>query len=153
MNKNKNIVSALAVAFIALSSLSALAQKKDPDVGGAPMFATKTIVENAAASPIHTTLVAAVKAADLVDTLNAPGPFTLFAPTNDAFGKLPAGTVDTLLKPENKQTLIAILTYHVVPGKISAQMLGRAIKKGGGSYKAETVDKGHFLTLRRQPQV
>ena len=92
-------------------------------VGGAEMYPTKTIVENAVNSPIHKTLVAAVKAAGLVDTLNSPGPFTVFAPTDDAFAKLPAGTVDTLVKPENKDTLTKILTYHVVAGKISSHEL------------------------------
>ncbi|MGI4757544.1 MAG: fasciclin domain-containing protein, partial [Janthinobacterium lividum] len=91
--------------------MTAVAQK-DPDVGGAPMYSSKTIVENAIASPIHKTLVAAVKAAGLVDTLNSAGPFTVFAPTDDAFAKLPAGTVDTLVMPENKATLTKILTYH-----------------------------------------
>lgn len=131
----------LAVAAIAVTSLTASAQK-DPDVGGAPMFANKTIVANAVNSPIHTTLVAAVKAAGLVDTLNSPGPFTVFAPTNDAFAKLPAGTVDTLVKPENKATLVKILTYHVVPGKITSKELIKAIKKGGGTYSAKTVEGG-----------
>jgi uncharacterized surface protein with fasciclin (FAS1) repeats len=89
-------------------------------VGGAPMYPSKNIIENAVNSKDHTTLVAAVKAAGLVDTLSGPGPFTVFAPTNDAFDKLPAGTVDTLLKPENKPTLTKILTYHVVPGTLTA---------------------------------
>jgi uncharacterized surface protein with fasciclin (FAS1) repeats len=137
----KSVLSMLAVAAIAVTSLTASAQK-DPDVGGAPMFANKTIVANAVNSPIHTTLVAAVKAAGLVDTLNSPGPFTVFAPTNDAFAKLPAGTVDTLVKPENKATLVKILTYHVVPGKITSKELIKAIKKGGGTYSAKTVEGG-----------
>src|SRR5882724_6909546 len=115
----KTFLAAMAVAALAITSLSAHAQK-NPTVGGADMYPTKTIVENAVNSPIHKTLVAAVKAAGLVDTLNSPGPFTVFAPTNDAFNALPAGTVDTLVKPENKATLTKILTYHVVPGKLEA---------------------------------
>src|SRR6202789_2879836 len=112
-------------------TLSAAAQMKDPDVGGAAMYPTKTIVENAVNSPIHKTLVTAVKAAGLVDTLNSAGPFTVFAPTDTAFGKLPAGTVDTLVKPESHDTLVKILTYHVVPGRISTMDLDKAIKAGG----------------------
>jgi uncharacterized surface protein with fasciclin (FAS1) repeats len=135
---------ALAVAALATSSSSARAQR-DPDVGGAPMFASKTIVENAANSPIHKTLVAAVKAGGLVDTLNGPGPFTVFAPTDDAFAKLPAGTVDNLVKPENKGTLVKILTYHVVPGRISAKQLMGMIEKGGGTAMLKTVE-GEDLT-------
>lgn len=138
----KSLLSLAAVATFALTSLGASAQKADPTVGGAPMYANKTIVENAVNSPIHKTLVAAVKAAGLVDTLNSPGPFTVFAPTDDAFAKLPAGTVDTLVKPENKDTLVKILTYHVVPGKISSKELIKMIKKGGGTYSAKTVEGG-----------
>ncbi len=138
---NKTLLAALAVGALAVSSLSATAQK-DPMVGGAAMYPTKNIVENAVNSPIHTTLVAAVKAAGLVDTLSGPGPFTVFAPTNDAFAKLPAGTVDTLVKPENKATLTKILTYHVVSGKISSKELMKDIKKGGGKYDMTTVEGG-----------
>jgi uncharacterized surface protein with fasciclin (FAS1) repeats len=122
-------------------SVSASAQK-DPDVGGAPMYPNKTIVENAVNSPIHKTLVAAVKAAGLVDTLNGKGPFTVFAPTDDAFGKLPAGTVDTLVKPENKAQLTKILTYHVVPGKISSKNLAEMIMKNNGTATLKTVEGG-----------
>jgi len=141
----KTFLATFAVATLALSSLTATAQMKDPDVGGAPMYPTKTIVENAVNSPIHTTLVAAVKAAGLVDTLNSPGPFTVFAPTNDAFAKLPAGTVDTLVKPENKDTLTKILTYHVVAGKISSKELAKMIKAGHGKATLKTV-QGEDLT-------
>ena len=137
----KTILSALAIGVLALGTLSATAQK-DPMVGGAAMYPTKNIVENAVNSPIHTTLVAAVKAAGLVDTLSGPGPFTVFAPTNDAFAKLPAGTVDTLVKPENKATLTKILTYHVVSGKISSKELAKDIKKAGGKYDMTTVEGG-----------
>ena len=113
-----------------------------PTVGGAPMYPTKTIVENAVNSADHTTLVAAVKAAGLVDTLSGPGPFTVFAPTNDAFAKLPAGTVETLLKPQNKAMLASVLTYHVIPGRITAADLMAAIKAGGGSARLTTVQGG-----------
>lgn len=109
-------------------------------VGGAPMYPTKDIVDNAVNSKDHTTLVAAVKAGGLVDTLKGPGPFTVFAPTNEAFAALPAGTVETLLKPENKATLDKILTYHVVPGRLTAASLMRAIKAGHGSAALTTVE-------------
>ena len=132
----------LLAITLASSALAASAQMKDPDVGGAAMFPTKTIVDNAVNSPIHTTLVAAVKAAGLVDTLNSPGPFTVFAPTNDAFAKLPAGTVDTLVMPENKATLTKVLTYHVVSGRISSKELKAWIKKGDGKYVMTTVEGG-----------
>lgn len=116
-------------------------------VGGAPMYPSKNIVENAVNSKDHTTLVAAVKAAGLVDTLAGPGPFTVFAPTNAAFTKLPKGTVDTLLKPENKSTLTGVLTYHVVPGRMDAAALMKAVKDGGGMTKLKTVAGGE-LTVK-----
>lgn len=119
---------------------------KNPTVGGAAMYETKNIVENAANSADHTTLVAALKAAGLVDTLASPGPFTVFAPTNAAFSKLPAGTVDTLLKPENKGTLTAVLTYHVVPGRLTATDLAAQAKAGGGKAVLTTV-QGAKLTV------
>ena len=116
-----------ASAVLALGSAGmASAQMSDPMVGGAAMYPSKTIVDNAVNSPDHTTLVAAVKAAGLVDTLEGAGPFTVFAPTNEAFAKLPAGTVDTLLKPENKGTLVKVLTYHVVPGNLGPPSASRA---------------------------
>ena len=115
-------------------------------VGGAPMYPSKNIVENAVNSKDHTTLVAAVKAAGLVDTLAGPGPFTVFAPVNTAFAKLPAGTVDTLLKPENKSKLSAVLTYHVVPGKLSAADLQTKVKAGGGKATLKTA-QGENLTV------
>jgi uncharacterized surface protein with fasciclin (FAS1) repeats len=130
----------LATAFV-FTATAAHAQK-DPDVGGAAMFPTKNIVENAVNSKDHTTLVAAVKAAGLVDTLEGAGPFTVFAPTNEAFAKLPAGTVDTLLKPENKDQLVKILTYHVVAGRLSTKDLKRQIKMGGGKATLKTVSGG-----------
>jgi uncharacterized surface protein with fasciclin (FAS1) repeats len=138
---SKTIMVAFAALTLSLSSTSLLAQK-DPDVGGAAMFPTRNIVENAVNSQDHTTLVAAVKAAGLVDTLESAGPFTVFAPTNEAFAKLPAGTVDTLLKPENKDQLTKILTYHVVAGKVSSRDLMRMIKKGGGKAELKTVSGG-----------
>lgn len=118
-------------------------------VGGAAMYPSRNIIENAVNSNDHTTLVAAVKAAGLVDTLSGPGPFTVFAPTNAAFEKLPAGTVDTLLKPENKGMLTSVLTYHVVPGRVSASQLMQMIRDGGGMAKLKTVNGG-TLTARMQ---
>ena len=117
----------------------------NPMVGGAAMYSTKTIVDNAVKSKDHTTLVAAVKAAGLVDTLESPGPFTVFAPTNAAFKKLPAGTVETLLKPENKSTLTKVLTYHVVAGRMTSVDIAKAIKAGHGRAKLTTV-QGEALT-------
>jgi uncharacterized surface protein with fasciclin (FAS1) repeats len=119
--------------------------EKTVEVGGAPMYPSKNIVENAVNSKDHTTLVAAVKAAGLVDTLSGKGPFTVFAPTNDAFEELPKGTVDTLLKPENKKQLAGILTYHVVPGTHTAADIQAAIKKGGGKAVFKTA-AGESLT-------
>jgi uncharacterized surface protein with fasciclin (FAS1) repeats len=135
------VLAALMAVALTFSAATVLAQK-DPEVGGAAMFPTKNIVENAVNSQDHTTLVAAVKAAGLVDTLEGPGPFTVFAPTNEAFAKLPAGTVDTLLKPENKDQLVKILTYHVVAGKVGSKDLIKLIKKGGGKAALKTVSGG-----------
>ncbi len=145
--KNLNLRSAIAaVALIGLAasapSFAKMAKNTNPNVGGAPMFANKNIVENAVNSKDHTTLVAAVKAAGLVDTLMSAGPFTVFAPTNAAFGKLPAGTVETLVKPENKDTLTSILTYHVVAGRMTAADIAKAIKAGGGKASLTTVNGG-----------
>jgi uncharacterized surface protein with fasciclin (FAS1) repeats len=116
--------------------------QKDPMVGGAAMFPSKNIVENALNSTDHTTLVAAVKAGGLVETLEGPGPFTVFAPTNDAFAKLPSGTVDNLLKPENLDTLKKVLTYHVVAGRITTQDLRKMIHDNGGKARLTTVEGG-----------
>jgi uncharacterized surface protein with fasciclin (FAS1) repeats len=138
MKKICGMVLAAAFAFTA----SAVQAQKDPDVGGAAMYPAKNIVENAVNSKDHTTLVAAVKAAGLVDTLEGPGPFTVFAPTNAAFEKLPAGTVDTLLKPENKDQLVKILTCHVVPGRLTTRDLKREIRAGGGKAMLKTVAGG-----------
>ncbi|MEJ8859640.1 fasciclin domain-containing protein [Variovorax robiniae] len=126
---------------IALSA-GAVTAMADVMVGGAPMLPTKDIIDNAVNSKDHTTLVAAVKAAGLVDTLKGPGPFTVFAPTNAAFAALPAGTVDALLKPENKAKLTTILTYHVVPGKMDAPALLKAIMDGMGTATLKTVSGG-----------
>jgi uncharacterized surface protein with fasciclin (FAS1) repeats len=135
------------VALLGVASMqSASAQKaKTVMVGGAPMYPTKNIVENAVNSKDHTTLVAAVKAAGLVETLQGPGPFTVFAPTNEAFAALPAGTVETLVKPENKETLTKILTYHVMAGKMTSADLMKAIKAGNGKAELKTV-QGENLT-------
>ncbi len=141
----KTLLAACAVAALAVTTLNASAQMKDPTVGGAAMYPNKTVVANASMAPNLTTLVAAVKAGGLVDTLSGPGPFTVFAPTNDAFAKLPAGTVDTLVMPENKATLDKILTYHVVAGRITSKELASWIKKGHGKYELTTV-QGEKLT-------
>jgi uncharacterized surface protein with fasciclin (FAS1) repeats len=117
-------------------------------VGGAPMYPSKNIIENAVNSKDHTTLVAAVKAAGLVDTLEGAGPFTVFAPTNEAFARLPAGTVETLLKPENKDKLTSILTYHVVPGRLTEAEIDAMIRDGGGKAMMKTVE-GEELTFER----
>ena len=138
--KSQKLVFAVAVA---LASLSAMAQSV---VGGAQMYAEKNIVDNAMNSRDHTTLVTAVKAAGLVPTLQSAGPFTVFAPTNDAFAQLPAGTVDTLLKPENKAMLAEVLTYHVVPGRIDAAQLQQRVTEGNGKAWLKTVE-GENLTV------
>ncbi len=137
---NKNLAILIAICAVAVSS--AVAGMKNPMVGGQEMLPTKNIVENAVNSADHTTLVAAVKAAGLVDTLEGPGPFTVFAPTNEAFNKLPAGTVDTLLQAENKATLTKVLTYHVVAGRLSAADLKQQIKAGNGTAELTTVEGG-----------
>jgi uncharacterized surface protein with fasciclin (FAS1) repeats len=133
---------AVVLAIVAIAVTSAVAGGKNPVVGGKEMFPNKNIIENAVNSADHTTLVAAVKAAGLVETLEGPGPFTVFAPTNEAFAKLPAGTVDTLLKPENKATLTKVLTYHVVSGKLGAAELKKQIKEGKGKAELTTVEGG-----------
>jgi uncharacterized surface protein with fasciclin (FAS1) repeats len=136
---------AAAFAISLLSGVAAFAAA-DKMVGGAAMYPSKTIVENASQSKDHTTLVAAVKAGGLVDTLNGPGPFTVFAPTNEAFAALPKGTVDDLLKPENKAKLDKILTYHVVAGKLDAKELMNDVKMGDGKAMLKTVE-GENLTV------
>ncbi len=134
--------SGILLTAIMIYAVSASAQEKTVMVGGAEMYPSKNIVENAINSKDHTTLVAAVKAAGLVETLQSDGPFTVFAPVNSAFEKLPAGTVENLLKPENKSMLTAVLTYHVVAGEIDSKTLVDWIGKNGGTYTAETVQGG-----------
>ena len=145
----------LAVLLLAGMTLSSKAQdmkmasEKTVEVGGAPMYPSKDIVDNAVNSKDHTTLVAAVKAAGLVETLKGKGPFTVFAPTNDAFNKLPAGTVDNLVKPENKATLTKILTYHVVAGRLDSKELMKWIKKGKGTATLTTVEGGKLWIMEK----
>jgi uncharacterized surface protein with fasciclin (FAS1) repeats len=149
---NRNVALALTAAVLAAGSLAVtstagFAQAKTVTVGGAPMSPSKTIVENASNSKDHTTLVAAVKAAGLADTLSGKGPFTVFAPTNAAFEKLPKGTVDTLVKPENKSTLSGILTYHVVAGDLKAADLAKQVKDGGGKAMLKTAAGGQLTVM------
>jgi len=138
----RKMLVALVLALLSLAGATTGSAQENPMVGGAAMYPTKDIIDNAVNSKDHTTLVAAVKAAGLVDTLKGPGPFTVFAPTNEAFAKLPAGTVDTLLKPENHDLLVKILTYHVVAGKVSADDLKKLIKAGHGKAELKTVSGG-----------
>jgi uncharacterized surface protein with fasciclin (FAS1) repeats len=142
----------LIVALSLLLCVGAFAQKP-VTVGGAAMYPSKNIIENAVNSKDHTTLVAAVKAAGLVETLSGTGPFTVFAPTNAAFEKLPAGTVETLLKPENKAALTAILTYHVVAGKLSSADVAKAIKAGNGKAELTTVQGGKLIASMKGKDV
>ncbi len=147
------LAAAAVVAFAATASAPVYAQmsEKTVTVGGAPMYPSKNIIQNAVNSKDHTTLVAAVKAAGLVQTLEGPGPFTVFAPTNEAFAKLPAGTVDTLLKPENKATLTKVLTYHVVPGRMTAVNLMKAVKDGEGEAHLKTVAGADLIVKQAGP--
>jgi len=139
-NTIRTVALATAMAFAAPAFAAVI-------VGGQPMFQTKTIVQNAVNSADHTTLVAAVKAAGLVDTLNQKGPFTVFAPVNAAFGSLPAGTVDTLLKPENKAQLTKVLTYHVVPGRLTFVKIKKMINKGNGKAQLKTASGGKLTAM------
>lgn len=143
IQSTRKLVSYGMAFMVASTSMAAIA--KDVMVGGAPMLPTKDIIDNAVNSKDHTTLVAAVKAAGLVETLKGPGPFTVFAPTNAAFAALPAGTVDNLLKPENKGTLTTVLTYHVVAGKWDAAAISKMIKDGGGMASIKTVSGGTLV--------
>lgn len=147
--KNKTFV---LLAVLALALTSVLAGMKNPVVGGKEMYPTKNIIENAVNSADHTTLVAAVKAAGLVETLEGPGPFTVFAPTNEAFNKLPPGTVETLLKPENKEILIRVLTYHVLAGRWSAADLRKKIQEGNGTAELTTVEGGKLWVSTQDAQ-
>ena len=145
----RSFLTVLALAATAALPSVSQAQAHTKMVGGAAMYPTKDIIDNAVNSKDHTTLVAAVKAAGLVETLKGTGPFTVFAPTNAAFAKLPAGTVDNLLKPENKATLSGILTYHVVAGDMSAKDLLAAIKQGKGSTELTTVNGGKLVAMKK----
>lgn len=139
---------AIVAAAVAVSGASMSNARTNPMVGGAAMYPTRNIVENAVNSKDHTTLVAAVKAAGLVDTLSGPGPFTVFAPTNAAFAKLPKGTVETLLKPENKGTLTSVLTYHVVPGRITAADIAARARAHMGKATYTTVQGGTLTFMK-----
>jgi uncharacterized surface protein with fasciclin (FAS1) repeats len=152
MSNRIALLSAAALSALALTSIIVApvrAEEKTVMVGGAAMYPSKNIIQNAVNSKDHTTLVAAVKAAGLVDTLEGKGPFTVFAPTNTAFGKLPAGTVDNLVKPENKATLTKILTYHVVPGRLAASDLtdGKTIKTVEGEILTVKKDGGKIWIM------
>jgi uncharacterized surface protein with fasciclin (FAS1) repeats len=149
MNKKMAVLLLSIVATVGTLAIAG----SDPMVGGHEMSPTKNIIQNAVNSDDHTTLVAAVKAAGLVDTLEGPGPFTVFAPTNEAFAKLPAGTVDTLLKPENKDMLTKILTYHVVAGRLSASDLRKEIKAGNGEASLKTVSGGTLVATMQGNQI
>ena len=152
MSKRFSLIAAAAALALSAGAAAPLSTASMAEstvtVGGAPMYPSKNIIQNAVNSKDHTTLVAAVKAAGLVDTLSGPGPFTVFAPTNEAFAKLPAGTVETLVKPENKATLTEILTYHVVPGRMTAANLMKAVKDGEGEAKLKTVS-GDWLIVKQ----
>ncbi len=151
MKKIKNLF--LLTTMTLLSTVSFAQTEKTTMVGGAAMYPSKDIVSNAVNSKDHTTLVAAVKAAGLVETLQSPGPFTVFAPTNEAFNLLPAGTVDNLVKPENKSTLTAILTYHVVSGKVSSADLAKMIKEGKGTATLKTVAGGTLTAMMKGDKI
>ena len=159
MKKIKGLVFFTAMVFSASVSFAQMDSKMDSEagktvmVGGAAMYPTRNIVENALNSKDHTTLVAAVKAAGLVETLQSAGPFTVFAPTNAAFNLLPAGTVDNLLKPENKPALTGVLTYHVVAGRISSRDLAGMIKKGNGTATLKTVAGGNLYASMKGDKI
>jgi uncharacterized surface protein with fasciclin (FAS1) repeats len=149
----KKTVGFSLMAAAALAAASALFAMDTKMVGGAPMYPSKDIIDNAVNSKDHTTLVAAVRAAGLVDTLKGKGPFTVFAPTNEAFAKLPAGTVDGLLKPENKATLTKVLTYHVVPGRMDAHALAKKIKEGNGTASLTTASGGTLWAMMQGDKI
>ncbi|HLH89609.1 MAG TPA: fasciclin domain-containing protein [Xanthobacteraceae bacterium] len=152
MSRRFGLLAATTAVALALGAALPVATfgatEKTVQVGGAPMYPSKNIIQNAVNSKDHTTLVAAVKAAGLVETLESKGPFTVFAPTNAAFSKLPAGTVETLVKPENKDKLTKILTYHVVPGRLTAPALMKMVREGGGEAKLKTV-QGEELVVKQ----
>jgi uncharacterized surface protein with fasciclin (FAS1) repeats len=154
--KSRFLIALCALVLAGISTVAAqdsMTMKQDPMVGGAAMYPTKDIVDNAVNSADHTTLVAAVKAAGLVDTLKGPGPFTVFAPTNEAFAKLPMGTVDTLLKPENKDMLTKVLTYHVVSGRLSTNDIRKMIKAGHGTVELKTVSGGSLWAMEQDGKI
>ena len=156
--KRIKVLGLLAAAAFMVNAANAqddmkMSNEKTVTVGGAPMYASKNIIENAVNSKDHTTLVAAVKAAGLVETLEGAGPFTVFAPTNEAFDMLPKGTVETLLKPENKATLTKILTYHVVAGKLDSKALMEKIKAGNGKAELQTVSGGKLWVSMKGPKI
>ncbi len=155
--KSRFLIALCALVLAGISTVAApqdsMSMKQDPMVGGAAMYPTKDIVDNAVNSADHTTLVAAVKAAGLVDTLKGPGPFTVFAPTNEAFAKLPMGTVDTLLKPENKDMLTKVLTYHVVSGRLSTNDIRKMIKAGHGTAELKTVSGGSLWAMEQNGKI
>ena len=142
----------ITLALAALVAGAGLAQEKTVMVGGESMFPSRTIVANAVNSKDHTTLVAAVKAAGLVDTLQGTGPFTVFAPTNAAFAKLPAGTVDSLLKPDMKPALTKVLTYHVVPGRLTSEALMKMVRDGNGTAELKTAAGGRLWVAMNGPR-
>lgn len=153
MSRSLSSLAAFACSLLLAGSASAQSkQSMNPMVGGQAMYASKDIVDNAVNSADHTTLVAAVKAAGLVETLKGKGPFTVFAPTNAAFAQLPAGTVDNLLKPENKGTLTSVLTYHVVPGRLDAEALMAAVKQGNGTATLKTASGGTLSVMMNGPR-
>jgi uncharacterized surface protein with fasciclin (FAS1) repeats len=141
----------MAIATFFMNTL--FAQEMNVQVGGAPMYPSRNIVENAVNSKDHTTLVAAVKAAGLVETLESAGPFTVFAPTNEAFDRLPAGTVETLIKPENKTRLTGILTYHVVAGRLDSRELARLIQEGNGVAELKTASGGKLWVMMKEKNI
>lgn len=153
MKKFKTLLLVAFTAMLSNISFAQMSMDKTVMVGGAAMYPSKNIVENAVNSKDHTTLVAAVKAAGLVETLEGTGPFTVFAPTNEAFNKLPAGTVDNLVKPENKATLTSILTYHVVAGKYNASDLAKMIKEGNGTATLTTVQGGKLWVMMKGKKI
>ncbi|HEY4061432.1 MAG TPA: fasciclin domain-containing protein [Puia sp.] len=149
-----NLLKSCSLMLVAAMFIStSFAQDKTVMVGGAAMYPSKNIVENAVNSKDHTTLVAAVKAAGLVETLESAGPFTVFAPTNEAFNKLPAGTVDMLVKPENKAKLTGILTYHVVAGRLDSKALADLIKAGNGTAELTTVQGGKLWVMMKGKKI
>jgi uncharacterized surface protein with fasciclin (FAS1) repeats len=153
LTRRTALATAAVLAFGTLTAASTFAQDKPVMVGGAPMYSNKNIIQNAVNSKDHTTLVAAVKAAGLVETLEGPGPFTVFAPTNEAFALLPKGTVESLLKPENKDKLVKILTYHVVKANAMADTIKKMIKDDEGQHTITTVSGGKLIAIMKGDKI